>query len=90
MSFLFYFFRFIFRLVGNVDVVVDKLRVDGSRVRLAEVEVGDEVSSYFFEIEKKTHIIITHTKQTSKLIVFHFSSVLTKTNKDWMHVSPSP
>ncbi len=30
------------RLVGNVDVVVDKLRVDKSRVRLAEVQVGDE------------------------------------------------
>mmetsp|Transcript_3356 Transcript_3356/g.4706 ORF Transcript_3356/g.4706 Transcript_3356/m.4706 type:complete len:627 (+) Transcript_3356:399-2279(+) len=29
-------------LVGKVDVVVDKLRVDKSRVRLAEVEVGDE------------------------------------------------
>ena len=30
------------RLVGSVDVVVDKLRVDRSRVRLAEVMVGDE------------------------------------------------
>lgn len=30
------------RLVGEVDLVVDKHRVDGSRVRLAEVEVGDE------------------------------------------------
>jgi hypothetical protein len=29
-------------LVGKVKVVVDKNRVDGSRVRLAEVEVGDE------------------------------------------------
>lgn len=29
-------------LVGKIDVVVDKLRVDRSRVRLAEVEVGDE------------------------------------------------
>lgn len=29
-------------LVGKVKVVVDKLRVDRSRVRLAEVEVGDE------------------------------------------------
>jgi replication factor A1 len=29
-------------LVGKVSVVVDKRRVDGSRVRLAEVEVGDE------------------------------------------------
>lgn len=29
-------------LVGKVNVVVDKRRVDGSRVRLAEVEVGDE------------------------------------------------
>jgi hypothetical protein len=30
------------RLVGDVHVVVDKLRVDRSRVRLAEVDVGDE------------------------------------------------
>jgi replication factor A1 len=29
-------------LVGSVKVVVDKFRVDRSRVRLAEVEVGDE------------------------------------------------
>ncbi|GKY96043.1 hypothetical protein MPSEU_000564600 [Mayamaea pseudoterrestris] len=29
-------------LVGQVKIVVDKSRVDGSRVRLAEVEVGDE------------------------------------------------
>lgn len=32
-------------LVGRIDVVVDKLRVDGSRVRLAEVLVGDETGS---------------------------------------------
>ena len=32
-------------LVGSVEVVVDKLRVDGSRVRLAEVEVGDETGT---------------------------------------------
>lgn len=32
-------------LVGKVQVVVDKKRVDGSRVRLAEVEVGDETGS---------------------------------------------
>lgn len=29
-------------LVGQIRIVVDKRRVDGSRVRLAEVEVGDE------------------------------------------------
>lgn len=28
--------------MGQVKLVVDKKRVDGSRVRLAEVEVGDE------------------------------------------------
>eukprot|EP00549_Striatella_unipunctata_P022324 CAMPEP_0118677090 /NCGR_PEP_ID=MMETSP0800-20121206/2424_1 /TAXON_ID=210618 ORGANISM="Striatella unipunctata, Strain CCMP2910" /NCGR_SAMPLE_ID=MMETSP0800 /ASSEMBLY_ACC=CAM_ASM_000638 /LENGTH=582 /DNA_ID=CAMNT_0006572705 /DNA_START=86 /DNA_END=1834 /DNA_ORIENTATION=+ len=32
-------------LVGKVNVVVDKLRVDRSRVRLAEVEVGDETGT---------------------------------------------
>lgn len=31
--------------VGKVEVVVDKLRVDKSRVRLAEVQVGDETGS---------------------------------------------
>lgn len=33
------------RLVGKVELVVDKLRVDGSRVLVAEVEVGDESGS---------------------------------------------
>jgi len=32
-------------LVGKVTIVVDKLRVDRSRVRLAEVQVGDETGS---------------------------------------------
>lgn len=33
------------RLVGKVNVVVDKRRVDQSRVRLAEVEIGDETGT---------------------------------------------
>jgi hypothetical protein len=37
--------RICYRLVGKVNVVVDKLRVDRSRVRLAEVEVGDETGT---------------------------------------------
>mmetsp|Transcript_12992 Transcript_12992/g.14478 ORF Transcript_12992/g.14478 Transcript_12992/m.14478 type:complete len:549 (+) Transcript_12992:299-1945(+) len=32
-------------LVGKVTIVVDKLRVDRSRVRLAEVQVGDETGT---------------------------------------------
>lgn len=32
-------------LVGKVEVVVDKLRVDGSRVLVAEVQVGDSTGS---------------------------------------------
>ena len=32
-------------MVGKVNVVVDKLRVDKSRVRLAEVQVGDDSGS---------------------------------------------
>mmetsp|Transcript_18125 Transcript_18125/g.27432 ORF Transcript_18125/g.27432 Transcript_18125/m.27432 type:complete len:508 (-) Transcript_18125:278-1801(-) len=32
-------------LVGKVNIVVDKLRVDRSRVRLAEVQVGDETGT---------------------------------------------
>lgn len=32
-------------LVGKVELVVDKSRVDGSRVLVAEVEVGDETGS---------------------------------------------
>jgi hypothetical protein len=35
----------LYRLVGNIRTVVDKHRVDGSRVRLAEVEVGDETGT---------------------------------------------
>ena len=34
-----------YRLVGNVELVVDKYRVDGSRVLVAEVDVGDETGS---------------------------------------------
>ena len=33
------------RLVGKINLVVDKIRVDRSRVRLAEVEVGDETGT---------------------------------------------
>ena len=33
------------RLVGKVELVVNKSRVDGSRVLVAEVEVGDETGS---------------------------------------------
>lgn len=33
------------RLVGTVNLVVDKRRVDQSRVRLAEVEIGDETGT---------------------------------------------
>ena len=32
-------------LVGKVELVVDKYRVDGSRVLVAEVEVGDETGA---------------------------------------------
>jgi hypothetical protein len=32
-------------LVGKVDIVVDKVRVDGSRVLVAEVQVGDNTGS---------------------------------------------
>jgi hypothetical protein len=31
--------------VGNINLVVDKMRVDQSRVRLAEVEIGDETGT---------------------------------------------
>lgn len=43
-----FFFIFPFpkqRLVGNINLVVDKRRVDQSRVRLAEVEIGDETGT---------------------------------------------
>ena len=40
-----HFINFALRLVGKVELVVDKCRVDGSRVLVAEVEVGDETGS---------------------------------------------
>ena len=40
-----FIFSYCNRLVGKVEIVVDKNRVDGSRVRLAEVEVGDGTGS---------------------------------------------
>ena len=50
LTFTFYFIIITYlihisRLVGKVEVVVDKFRVDGTRVLVAEVEVGDETGS---------------------------------------------
>ena len=42
-----FFLIWVQRLVGSVDIVVDKLRVDRSRVRLAEVMVGDETGCVY-------------------------------------------
>lgn len=44
-SHLMHYFIMPHRLVGKVELVVDKCRVDGSRVLVAEVEVGDETGS---------------------------------------------
>ena len=52
------------RLVRKVDVVVNKLRVDRSRVRLAEVEVGDEVSvsvAYRYNVYMSMYTFISST-----------------------------
>ncbi len=37
--------QYLLRLVGKFEVVVDKYRVDGSRILVAEVEVGDDSGS---------------------------------------------
>lgn len=62
-------------LVGKVTVVVDKLRVDKSRVRLAEVEVGDETGSISLRARDTQIDEIEKVAQEGGAIVLRNSSI---------------
>lgn len=56
-------------LVGKVNVVVDKLRVDRSRVRLAEVEVGDETGTVSLRARDDQIDVLEEVSQQSGAVV---------------------
>lgn len=56
-------------LVGKVEVVVDKYRVDGSRVRLAEVEVGDETGTVSLRARDEQIDGLTEVSQRAGAVV---------------------
>lgn len=58
-----------FSLVGKVNVVVDKLRVDRSRVRLAEVEVGDETGTVSLRARDDQIDVLEELSQKSGAVV---------------------
>lgn len=59
----------LFSLVGKVNVVVDKLRVDRSRVRLAEVEVGDETGTVSLRARDEQIDVLEEVSQKSGAVV---------------------
>jgi hypothetical protein len=58
-----------YSLVGDVNVVVDKGRVDGSRVCLAEVEVGDETGVVSLRARNEQIDVLRHVSQHSGAVV---------------------
>lgn len=56
-------------LVGKVNIVVDKLRVDRSRVRLAEVEVGDETGTVSLRARDEQIDILEEVSQVSGAVI---------------------
>lgn len=65
----------VYRLVGNVEVVVDKNRVDGSRVRLAEVLVGDETGCVSLRARDEQIDILKEVSQRSGAVVLRNSTL---------------
>lgn len=63
------------RLVGKVEVVVDKNRVDGSRVRLAEVLVGDETGCVSLRARDEQIDILKEVSQRSGAVVLRNSTL---------------
>jgi hypothetical protein len=59
----------IFRLVGKVNLVVDKRRVDGSRVRLAEVEIGDETGTVSLRARDEQIDVLEEVSKRSGAVV---------------------
>ena len=90
-------FSYSLRLVGKVNVVVDKLRVDRSRVRLAEVEIGDETGTVSLRARDEQIDILEEVSKKSGAVVLrnctlelyqgkHIRLAVTK----WGKLSPYP
>jgi len=56
-------------LVGKVNVVVDKRRVDRSRVRLAEVEIGDETGTVSLRARDEQIDVLEEVSRRSGAVV---------------------
>mmetsp|Transcript_116307 Transcript_116307/g.335970 ORF Transcript_116307/g.335970 Transcript_116307/m.335970 type:complete len:544 (+) Transcript_116307:219-1850(+) len=56
-------------LVGKVTLVVDKKRVDQSRVRLAEVEIGDETGTVSLRARDEQIDLLDHVSSQSGAVV---------------------
>lgn len=63
------------RLVGTVELVVDKCRVDGSRVLVAEVEVGDETGSVSLRARDEQIDLLRQVSSDSGAIVLRNCTV---------------
>jgi hypothetical protein len=57
------------RLVGKVTLVVDKRRVDQSRVRLAEVEIGDETGTVSLRARDEQIDLLEEVSRSSGAVV---------------------
>ena len=62
-------------LVGKVDIVVDKVRVDKSRVRLAEVQVGDDSGSISLRARDTQIDMLQEVSKTKGAIVLRNCSL---------------
>ena len=83
--------------MGNVHVVVDKKRVDGTRLRLAEVEIGDETGvvslrarddqiDMFLDVSKRNGAVVLRNCTLELYQGKHIRLTCTK----WGKVSPYP
>lgn len=63
------------RLVGKFEVVVDKGRVDGSRILVAEVEVGDDSGSLFLRARDEQIDLVRKLSNNQGAIVLRNSTV---------------
>jgi hypothetical protein len=63
------------RLVGKVNVVVDKRRVDRSRVRLAEVEIGDETGTVSLRARDEQIDVLEEVSLRSGAVVLRNSTL---------------
>jgi len=61
--------------IGSVDVVVDKLRVDRSRVRLAEVMVGDETGCVYLRARDDQIDVLKEISEKAGAVVLRNTTI---------------